>query len=116
MTIRSSAIHRPATPAWSGERLPRDEYAVGERRMMPSEFHGDALRLLHDVLRTWLPATDYVAYELPILFDPLNARRHLMPDVFVSLGAGLLDPYYGDKRDSFRLWEEAGLPGTHRSG
>jgi Uma2 family endonuclease len=78
--------------------------------MMPSDSHGKALRLLYAILSALLPDTDFIGYEVAILDDPADPRQHLMPDVFVALGAGQLDPFHGDLRDQFRLWDEHALP------
>jgi hypothetical protein len=85
-------------------------YPTGERKLMPSFPHCLALNMIFNILRSLFAPTSFVAQDVAILRDPLDHRDHLMPDVFVVLGAGEIDPVYGVIRRQYRLWHEANPP------
>jgi hypothetical protein len=66
--------------------------------------------MIFNILRSLFAPASFVAQDVAILRDPLDHRDHLMPDVFVVLGAGEIDPVYGVIRRQYRLWHEANPP------
>jgi hypothetical protein len=66
--------------------------------------------MIFNILRSLLAPASFVAQDVAILRDPRDYRDHLMPDVFVVLGAGETDPVYGVIRRQYRLWHEAKPP------
>jgi hypothetical protein len=77
---------------------------------MPSFQHLLALNTIFNILRALLAPRSFVAGDVAILTNPRNHREHLMPDVFVVLDAGELDPVYHVLRRQYRLWDEARVP------
>lgn len=85
-------------------------YPVGEHHPMPSYAHERAMFLIKQVLISLLAPTHLVADELAVLWDPVNYRRHLVPDLMVVLDVGELDPVYGVYRNQYRVWDEGKPP------
>lgn len=98
--------------------LPRTEpelpdvhiYPVGEFRQMPSLVHDEARSQARALLHKVVPAADLVASELPVMWDPRDLRRYLMPDLMLVRGAGRMDVAYKAPRRQYRIWQEKKVP------
>lgn len=103
--MASAPFRRP------GEPLPDVSiYPVGGRHVIPSFAHERARDVTHDTLRSLYSPRSLVATELAVMWDPNDLRAHLLPDLFVALDAGELDPVYGVLRNQYRIWHEVGPP------
>ena len=89
---------------------PITAYPRGDFKPMPSFQHERALFHTEALLIGLYAPGSLVSHDLMILRDPQNWRDHVMPDILVALGAGELDPVYGEPRHQYRLWDEAGPP------
>jgi len=81
---------------------------------LPPDLEDEPLESVHAAIMTyllaalrWLLRDDAcVEMELPVQWDPSNLRRHVMPDVFVSLGV----PARPGQRRSYATWVEGKGP------
>jgi Uma2 family endonuclease len=85
-------------------------YPVSERKTMPSDQHGRAILLLYLILQALLPDDVYVAFEVAVLYDRRNLRKHRTPDLFIAFGVGQNDPMTGKLRRQYRVWHEGKPP------
>jgi hypothetical protein len=77
---------------------------------MPSLVHEEARSQTRALLLAVAPPADLVASELPVMWDPSDLRRYLMPDLMLVRSAGRMDVVYKVPRRQYRIWQENRAP------